>query len=68
MSSSNISKKVANVDPRLAFKVDEKSVNGEVKQRFDASSTALQVLQGRDLTGQYAIVTGANTGIGTSVM
>lgn len=59
-----IEKRVAHVDPRLAFKEDEKTNDGQVKQRFDASSTALQVLQGRDLTGQYVIVTGANSGIG----
>lgn len=33
-------------------------------QKFDAGSTALQVLHGRDLTGRYVIVTGANSGIG----
>lgn len=52
-------------DPRLAFAVEEAEQNvGEVRQRFDASSTALQVLHGRDLNGKLAIITGANTGIG----
>ena len=46
---------------------DEKSNDGEVRQRFDASSTAFQVLQGRDLTGRHVIVTGANSGIGICV-
>lgn len=52
-------------DPRLAFAVEELPRNiGEVRQRFDASSTALQVLHGKDLSGRVAIVTGANVGIG----
>jgi WW domain-containing oxidoreductase len=34
------------------------------RQRFDASSTALQVLHGLDLSGQVALVTGASSGIG----
>ena len=34
------------------------------RQRFDASSTALQVLHGLDLSGQLALVTGASSGIG----
>jgi WW domain-containing oxidoreductase len=34
------------------------------RQRFDASSTALQVLHGLDLSGQVAVITGANSGIG----
>lgn len=52
-------------DPRLAFAVEELPRNvSEVRQRFDAGSTALQVLHGKDLSGRVAIVTGANTGIG----
>ena len=34
------------------------------RQRFDASSTALNVLHGSDLTSKTVIVTGANSGIG----
>ena len=34
------------------------------KIKYDASSTAMEVLRGRDLTGKTALVTGANTGIG----
>ncbi|KAG4067072.1 hypothetical protein HA402_000063 [Bradysia odoriphaga] len=52
-------------DPRLAFAVEEIPRNiGEVRQRFDASSTALQVLHGKDLTGKTALITGCNVGIG----
>lgn len=51
-------------DPRLAFAVEEKDHPNDYRQRFDASSTALQVLHGRDLNGKVAVVTGANTGIG----
>ncbi|KAG5881073.1 hypothetical protein JTB14_020403 [Gonioctena quinquepunctata] len=51
-------------DPRLAFAVEEKEHVNDYRQRFDASSTALQVLHGRDLNGKTALVTGANTGIG----
>lgn len=49
-------------DPRLAFPVEE---GGPVpRQRFDASSTAMQVLHGRNLDGQTAVVTGGSSGIG----
>uniref|UniRef100_A0A6P7GBD0 WW domain-containing oxidoreductase n=1 Tax=Diabrotica virgifera virgifera TaxID=50390 RepID=A0A6P7GBD0_DIAVI len=51
-------------DPRLAFAVEEKEHVNDYRQRFDASSTALQVLHGRDLNGKTALVTGANAGIG----
>ncbi|XP_013389042.1 WW domain-containing oxidoreductase [Lingula anatina] len=61
----HINEKVTYTDPRLAFAVEDTGNNLlEFKQRFDASSTAEQVLQGRDLTGKYVIVTGANGGIG----
>ncbi|CAH0548974.1 unnamed protein product [Brassicogethes aeneus] len=51
-------------DPRLAFAIEEKEHVNDYRQRFDASSTALQVLHGRDLNGKLAIITGANAGIG----
>ncbi|XP_023012715.1 WW domain-containing oxidoreductase [Leptinotarsa decemlineata] len=51
-------------DPRLAFAVEEKEHVNDFRQRFDASSTALQVLHGRDLNGKIALITGANAGIG----
>lgn len=35
-----------------------------MRQRFDCSSTAFQVLYGQDLSGKVAVVTGANCGIG----
>ncbi|XP_037958494.1 WW domain-containing oxidoreductase [Teleopsis dalmanni] len=53
------------VDPRLAFAVEEAPLDvTKVRQRFDASSTALQVLHGKDLNGRLAVITGANCGIG----
>ncbi|XP_063215496.1 WW domain-containing oxidoreductase [Bacillus rossius redtenbacheri] len=51
-------------DPRLAFATEEKEHPHDFRQRFDASTTALQILHGRDLGGKTAIITGANTGIG----
>lgn len=39
----------------------------DVKSRFDASSTAKQVLDGVDLRGRTAIVTGASSGIGIAI-
>lgn len=52
-------------DPRLAFAVEEIPRNiSEVRQRFDSSSTALQVLHGKDLSGKTALITGCNVGIG----
>ncbi|XP_057328632.1 WW domain-containing oxidoreductase isoform X1 [Microplitis mediator] len=51
-------------DPRLAFAVEYRDPSQSVRQRFDASSSALAVLHGRDLKGKVALVTGSNTGIG----
>ncbi|XP_018022712.1 WW domain-containing oxidoreductase isoform X4 [Hyalella azteca] len=52
------------VDPRLAFATEETSGLHNLRQRYDASSTGLQILHGQNLSGLKAIVTGANCGIG----
>ncbi|XP_031626327.1 WW domain-containing oxidoreductase [Contarinia nasturtii] len=53
------------IDPRLAFAVENTPKNvSDIRQRFDANSTAFQVLHGQDLNGKVAVITGANTGIG----
>ena len=67
---SHINKKTTYTDPRLAFAVEDKSTkNGvvELRQKYDSSTKALQILQGRDLTGRHALITGANCGIGNKV-
>lgn len=53
------------IDPRLAFAVENMPKNiSEIRQRFDCSTTAFQILHGQDLSGKTAVVTGANCGIG----
>ncbi len=55
-------------DPRLAFAVEVKGEeentkkNVRFRQRFDASSNAMAVLHGMDLSGKVAVVTGAGRG------
>ena len=65
---SHINQKTTYTDPRLAFAVEDKAPGSkgrsDLKQKFDGSSTVEQILMGRDLTGKYVIVTGANCGIG----
>ncbi|KAK6622983.1 hypothetical protein RUM43_008835 [Polyplax serrata] len=51
-------------DPRLAFATEEKEHQMDFRQRFDGSSTALQVLHGIDLSGKVILITGATSGIG----
>lgn len=51
-------------DPRIVFAKEEKENPLDIRQRFDHSTKALQILHGRDLSNYTAIVTGANTGIG----
>lgn len=51
-------------DPRLAFATEEKEHIMDFRQRFDASSTALQILHGYDLSGKVILITGATNGIG----
>ena len=61
------SKKTTYTDPRLAFAVEQTRKEDTFRQRFDASTTALQILHGSDLSEKIAIVTGANSGIGFEI-
>ena len=51
-------------DPRLAYAQEYVENLDDFRQRFDSSSTALQVLYGLDLIGQTIVVTGGSAGIG----
>ncbi|KAI5742847.1 hypothetical protein M8J77_011851 [Diaphorina citri] len=51
-------------DPRIVFAKEEKENPLDIRQKYDHSTKALQILHGRDLSNYNAIVTGANTGIG----
>lgn len=62
---NNQTQQTTNVDPRLAFAAEEPPMNiAQVRQRYDGSTSALQILHGKDLHGRLAVVTGANSGIG----
>ncbi|XP_071088414.1 WW domain-containing oxidoreductase-like [Haliotis cracherodii] len=60
----HINLKTTYTDPRLAFAEEIKDSPLDFRQKFDSSSSALHVLQGRDISGKYAVITGANSGIG----
>ncbi|XP_049815412.1 WW domain-containing oxidoreductase isoform X2 [Schistocerca nitens] len=60
----HVNRRTTYTDPRLAFATEEKEHPHDFRQRYDGSTTALQILHGRDLTGKVAVITGANTGIG----
>uniref|UniRef100_A0A2R8N1B3 WW domain containing oxidoreductase n=1 Tax=Callithrix jacchus TaxID=9483 RepID=A0A2R8N1B3_CALJA len=59
----HINKRTTYLDPRLAFTVDDNPTKPTTRQRYDGSTTAMEVLQGRDFTGKVVVVTGANSGI-----
>lgn len=62
-----LNKKTTFTDPRLAYAKETVTATSTFRQKFDASSTALQVAHGVDLTGKVALVTGANSGVGYEV-
>ncbi|XP_069037474.1 WW domain-containing oxidoreductase isoform X3 [Lepisosteus oculatus] len=60
----HINKRTTYFDPRLAFTVEDVEEQPSIKQRYDGNTSALEILQGRDLSGKVAVITGANSGIG----
>ncbi|MBZ3891965.1 WW domain-containing oxidoreductase [Sciurus carolinensis] len=60
----HINKRTTYLDPRLAFTVDDSPTKPSSRQRYDGSTTAMEILQGRDFSGKVVVVTGANSGIG----
>lgn len=56
--------KTTYTDPRLAFAQEVKESVWDFRQKFDSSSTALQILHGKDMCSKNVIITGANSGIG----
>ncbi|XP_055000978.1 WW domain-containing oxidoreductase isoform X3 [Sorex araneus] len=60
----HINKRTTYLDPRLAFTVDDSPAKPSIRQKYDGSTTAMEILQGRDLSGRVVVVTGANSGIG----
>ncbi|XP_076121680.1 WW domain-containing oxidoreductase [Alosa pseudoharengus] len=57
----HINKRTTYFDPRQAFTVEDVQVR---PKRFDGNSSALEVLQGHDLSSKVVLITGANSGIG----
>ncbi|XP_048371625.1 WW domain-containing oxidoreductase [Sphaerodactylus townsendi] len=60
----HINKRTTHLDPRLAFTVEENPMKPSAKQKYDGNTTAMEILQGRDMSGKVIVITGANAGIG----
>ncbi|TSK13378.1 WW domain-containing oxidoreductase [Bagarius yarrelli] len=59
----HINKRKTYFDPRQAFTVEDIQVK---PKRYDGNTTALEILQGHDLSDKVIIVTGGNSGIAVS--
>ncbi|XP_062997461.1 WW domain-containing oxidoreductase [Elgaria multicarinata webbii] len=60
----HINKRTTYLDPRLAFTVEDNPMKPNAKQKYDGNTTAMEILQGRDMSGKVVIITGANSGVG----
>ncbi|XP_026527839.1 WW domain-containing oxidoreductase [Notechis scutatus] len=60
----HINKRTTYLDPRMAFTVEDNPMKTNTKQKYDGNTTAMEILEGRDLSGKVIIITGANAGIG----
>ncbi|XP_013912272.1 PREDICTED: WW domain-containing oxidoreductase, partial [Thamnophis sirtalis] len=60
----HINKRTTYLDPRMAFTVEDNPMKSNMKQKYDGNTTAMEVLEGRDLSDKVIIITGANAGIG----
>ncbi len=66
---SHDERKTTFTDPRLAFAIEEnRSRDSAPRQKYDASTKALQILHGVDLAGKIVLITGANSGIGKGLL
>uniref|UniRef100_A0AAY5KYQ3 WW domain-containing oxidoreductase n=1 Tax=Esox lucius TaxID=8010 RepID=A0AAY5KYQ3_ESOLU len=57
----HINKRKTYFDPRQAFTVEDVLVK---PKRYDGNTSALEILQGRDLSDRVVVITGGNSGIG----
>lgn len=60
---NTIDKRKTFIDPRIAFVIEDSSEKPG-KPKINPGITAMQVLQGYDLSKKNAVITGANSGIG----
>ncbi|XP_068115653.1 WW domain-containing oxidoreductase isoform X7 [Hyperolius riggenbachi] len=60
----HLNKRTTYLDPRLAFTVEDQPGKANARQKYDGNTTAMDILQGCDLSGKVIIITGANAGIG----
>lgn len=58
------SQKTSFTDPRLAFAQENSDEKAEFRQRYDASTRAMEIVHALDLSSVVTVITGANSGIG----
>ncbi|XP_059088471.1 WW domain-containing oxidoreductase-like [Tigriopus californicus] len=56
--------KTSFTDPRLAFAQEDSDETAEFRQKYDASTRAMEIVHVLDLSAIVTVITGANSGIG----